>query len=164
MAELIAFPNLERVLREFGEELKAQYQYNLAQNDRFATRKLMNSVDFVLKTSNSAYSVSLKLQDYWIYVENGRGPTKGGGDGSLRRAILDWIKAKPILPTPDKNGKLPKPEQLAYLISRKIHQEGTVGTHDLRDATDDIYGNFQERIYQAIEKDVDEALIKIFLY
>lgn len=163
MDTLIKFTNLERVLTEFAEELKAQYQYNLAQNNRFATRNLMSSVDYIVKYGNNSYVVSLKLQDYWKYVENGRPPTQNNGDGSLRRAILSWIKAKPVLPTPI-NGKLPTPEQLAYLISRKIHREGTQGTHDLRNATEDIYGNFQERIYQALEKDIDETLIKIFLY
>lgn len=164
MDELIKFPNLERVLMEFGEELKDQYQKNLVKNDRVATHNLLDSVEFILKKGMSSYTVSLNLADYWVYVENGRGPTKSSGNGELRRAILDWINAKPVLPHPDKNGNLPTPQQLAYLISRKIHREGTEGTHDLRNATEDIYGNFQERIYEAIEKDVDEALIKIFLY
>lgn len=164
MDELIKFPHLEKVMEEFAAEILAQYKYNLNSNNRFASRELMNTAEYVIDRGEYTYAISLKLKDYWIYVEDGRGPTKNGGNGELRRNILEWIRVKPVLPTPDKNGKLPTPEQLAYLISRKIHLEGTEGTHDLREATDDMYKVFEERIYQAIDEDLDAALITIFHY
>lgn len=160
MDELITFPNLQRVLEEFAQELKAQYQYNLNANDRFASRNLMNSVECIVKHGKSSYTVSLKLADYWYYVENGR---KAGKMPPIDN-ILEWVRIKPILPYPDDDGHLPTPRQLAFLIARKIGEEGTKGTHDLRKATDDIWADFQERIYMAIDKDFDEVLIKIFHY
>lgn len=49
----------------------------------------------------------------------GRKPTEKDGSGQLYKSILGWIDAKGI--TPDGITK----ESLAFLISRKIHREGT---------------------------------------
>lgn len=162
--ELLTFPHLQDVLERFAIELRNTYQDNLIKNNRIASGKLLNTVECKVKKGKNSYSVMMNLQDYWKWIESGRPPTTGGGSGDLKRAILDWIRIKPVLPQPDKNGKLPTPEQLAYLISRKIHTFGYEGTHDLRKATDDVYDRFVEAIYTAIDKDFDSALIKIFKY
>jgi hypothetical protein len=49
----------------------------------------------------------------------GRGPTKSGGNGELYKSILQWIQEKGITPEGITI------ESLAFLISRKIHREGT---------------------------------------
>jgi hypothetical protein len=53
-------------------------------------------------------------------LEVGRPPTTGPGDGVVRRKILEWIQQRGIS-SPDISQ-----ESLAYLISRKIHNEGTI--------------------------------------
>jgi hypothetical protein len=55
-------------------------------------------------------------------LEDGRGPTKGGaGSGKkLSEVIREWIDAKGINP----NGV--SKNSLAFLIARKIHNEGTL--------------------------------------
>ena len=164
MEELIKYDHLKEVLERFAIALRNEYQDNLIRSDRVASGKLLNSIEYEVKDKNGTYTVSLKLQDYWKWVEGGRPPTTGGGNGDLRRAILDWIKVKPVLPRPDKDGKLPTPQQLAYLISRKIHRFGYEGTQDLRKATDSVWDRFVYEIYEAIDKDWDSALIKIFKY
>jgi len=60
--------------------------------------------------------------NYIMTLEHGRGPTKEGataGNPTLQESILEWIKSRGIQPTDITQ------ESLAYLISRKIHQEGT---------------------------------------
>lgn len=161
--ELVKYDHLKEVLERYAIALRNEYQDNLIRNDRVASGKLLNTVEYKVTDKNGTYTVSLKLQDYWKWVESGRPPTTGGGNGDLRRAILEWIKVKPVLPRPI-NGKLPTPEQLAYLISRKIHLEGYKGTNDLRKATDSVWDRFVYEIYEAIDKDWDTALIKIFKY
>lgn len=169
MDDLIKFPNTERVLREYAEAVKAQYKKNLKDNDHVATGNLVNSVECMVTYNNATYSVSLQLQDYWLSIEKGRPPTEKNGDGALRRGILEWIKVKNVLPRPDaKTGKLPTPEQLAYLISRSIHMHGTKsyretqnGSQDLKHATEDVYARFEQDIHKAILDDVDFALIQI---
>lgn len=159
MEGLLQLDNLTAVLERFAIELENEYKSNLQKNNRIATGKLHDTAKCeVLKDD---YVVVIHLQDYWEWVEGGRDKTKNNGDGSLRRKILDWIEVKHIMPTP-KDGKLPTPEQLSYAISKKIHQRGFGGTHDLGKATDTIYDKFREEIYKAIDKDFDSAIINIF--
>lgn len=160
MDELVKFDNLKRVLEEFAIEVRNKYQDNLIENNRIASGNLLNTVEYKVKSGNNSYSVVLNLQDYWWYVENGR---RSGKYPPIDN-ILNWIKIKPILPKPNDKGKLPTPEQLAFLISRKIADEGTEGTKDLTSAINDIYNVFREKIYMAISKDIDKVTIKLFQY
>lgn len=172
MDDLIKFPNTERVLYKFAEEVKEQYKQNLKENDHVATGNLVNNVEYMVTYNNATYSVSLKLQDYWLSIEKGRPPTKNDGDGALRRGILEWLNVKKILPRPDGHiEKLPIPQQLSrlsYAISKSIHEYGTKsyretqnGSQDLKHATEDVYARFEEEIRKAILDDVDFALIQI---
>ncbi len=57
-------------------------------------------------------------------LEYGRKPTKGGGSGALLPAIEQWIKDKGITPKSGTDEKDYK--SLAFAITRKIHQQGTL--------------------------------------
>lgn len=160
MEELLSLPNVQRVLGEFAVALRNEYQDNLILHNRIASGDLLNSVEYVIDRDGYTYTVSLMLKDYWYFVENGR----KAGKMPPMDAILSWIKAKPVLPRPNAEGKLPTPQQLAFLIARKIGEEGTEGTQDLRKATDTIWDTFEDRLYEAIDEDVDAAFIQIFHY
>lgn len=160
MEELLSLPNVQRVLGEFAVALRNEYQDNLILHNRIASGDLLNSVEYVIDRDGYTYTVSLMLKDYWYFVENGR----KAGKMPPMDAILSWIKAKPVLPRPNAEGKLPTPQQLAFLIARKIGEEGTEGTQDLRKATDTIWDTFEDRLYEAIDADVDAAFIQIFHY
>lgn len=160
MEELLSLPNVQRVLGEFAVALRNEYQDNLILHNRIASGDLLNSVEYVIDRDGYTYTVSLMLKDYWYFVENGR----KAGKWPPMDAILSWIKAKPVLPRPNAEGKLPTPQQLAFLIARKIGEEGTEGTQDLRKATDTIWDTFEDRLYEAIDEDVDAAFIQIFHY
>ena len=160
MEELLSLPNVQRVLGEFAVALRNEYQDNLILHNRIASGDLLNSVEYVIDRDGYTYTVSLMLKDYWYFVENGR---KAGKWPPIDN-ILNWIKIKPVLPRPNAEGKLPTPQQLAFLIARKIGEEGTEGTQDLRKATDTIWDTFEDRLYEAIDEDVDAAFIQIFHY
>ena len=77
--------------------------------------------NLAIRNSNGKYVViSIQLEDYWQYVENGR---KAGKYPPIN-AIKNWISVKPVLPRPLKSGKLPTANQLAFLIARKISKVG----------------------------------------
>lgn len=154
--ELISFPTLQKVLGEFAIEVRNRYQDSLINNDRIASGGLLNSIDYITKFGDREYSVSLKMADYWKWVEYDTKPHFPPMD-----KILEWVKIKPVLPTPS-DGKLPTPQQLAYLIGRKISEDGTKGTHDLQKSVDEVWAEFQERVYQAIDADIDKATITLF--
>jgi hypothetical protein len=155
------FTHLEKVLREYAERVKATYQDYLDSEGVNASGSLRDSISIGVDVDGHRYDVFLNLNKYWKWIEGGRPPTQNNGDGELRRAILDWIRVKPVLPTPF-NGKLPTEEQLAYLISRKIHQEGYEGKGLLKQSVndnEDFLNVVQYAMLEDIERDINEVLI-----
>ena len=160
MDKLIDLPHVQAVMEEMAIAIRNEYQDNLIRNDRIASGNLLNNIEYEVTRGDFTYTIYVKMRDYWYYVENGR---KAGKWPPIQN-ILDWIKIKPVLPRPNAEGKLPTPQQLAFLIARKIGEEGTQGTQDLRKATDTIWDTFEDRLYEAIDEDVDAAFIQIFHY
>ena len=160
MDKLIDLPHVQAVMEEMAIAIRNEYQDNLIRNDRIASGDLLNNIEYEVTRGDFTYTIYVKMKDYWYYVENGR---KAGKWPPIDN-ILNWIKIKPVLPRPNSKGKLPTPQQLAFLIARKIGEEGTEGTQDLRKATDTIWDTFEDRLYEAIDEDVDAAFIQIFHY
>ena len=145
------------VLKEYAIELRNSLQDSYINDDRIATGDLLNSVEYIIEKDDRQIEVSLQLKEWWKYVEEDTKPHFPPPD-----AMLNYIKAKPILPKPDRNGKLPTPNQLAYLIGRKISEVGTTGTHNVRDTVRLINERYEEKIGQAISEDVNNELDVIF--
>lgn len=160
MDKLIDLPHVQAVMEEMAIAIRNEYQDNLIRNDRIASGDLLNNIEYEIIRGDFTYTIYVKMKDYWYFVENGR---KAGKWPPIDN-ILNWIKIKPVLPRPNAEGKLPTPQQLAFLIARKIGEEGTEGTQDLRKATDTIWDTFEDRLYEAIDEDVDAAFIQIFHY
>ena len=159
---------LELALQEYAERVRERYRENLAQHDHHASGNLMSTIRAYVEVHGTTYEACLDLQDYWKYVEEDTRP-----HWPPRDAILKWIAIKGIIPRPDKNGRLPKPEQLAFLISRAMAGEspnqknlknpngGTTGTHDLAEAKAATLPEFEESILRALERDTLAFLEKI---
>ena len=155
--KLMSWENLEKVLQEYAVALRNKYQDYLINSDRLASGELLNSVEYIIEKDNISISVSLQLAEYWKYVEYDTKPHWPPVD-----KIKEWITVKPIIPEPDIRGNLPTPDQLAFLIGRKISQEGTEGTKDLHSAIEDINNEFMQAIEDAITLDVEEMATVIF--
>lgn len=159
----IEWNHLSTVLENFAAYFQNKLQQNMMKNGSNASGNLVNSFKTEVKIGEDYYEVGIELADYWYYVNNGRGPTHNGGNGSLRKKIEEWIKVKKIIPhvgvikTGKQVGKqyLPTIKQLAFLIARKIHREGYEGTHFFDDAKADSIAYFQESIDLAIKEDVE---------
>ena len=145
------------VLKEYAIELRNTLQDSYINDDRIATGDLLNSVEYIIEKDDRQIEVSLQLKEWWKYVEEDTKPHVPPAD-----AMLKYIKAKRILPKPDRNGKLPTPNQLAYLIGRKISEVGTTGTHNVRDTVRLINERYEEKIGQAISEDINNELDVIF--
>ena len=153
---LISFDNLLTALDEYRAAVMNLYQEKLRLEDHIATGDLINHMTYHIVNGNQAIEVDLQLEDYWKYVENDTRPHWPPID-----AILKWVKVKKILPSKTYDGKLPTEKQLAYLISRKISEKGTTGTHDLRDAMQAVNIQFEQRIGDAVAKDIEGALTSV---
>lgn len=145
------------VLKDYAIELRNTLQDSYINDDRIATGDLLNSVEYIIEKDGRQIEVSLQLEEWWKYVEEDTKPHFPPPD-----AMLKYVKAKPVLPRQDRNGKLPTPNQLAYLIGRKISEVGTTGTHNVRDTVRLINERYEEKIGQAISEDINNELDVIF--
>lgn len=154
---IIRWDNLRRVLGEIGNDLRNTYQDNLIRDGKLASGNLLNSVNYEVQSNGRSIWIQLQLADYWKWVEEGRQP----GKFPPPEAIMDWIRIKPILPDA-RTGKLPTEEQLAFLIGRKIAEEGIEPGYQLRDAMQDNKVDMEDRIDEAISLDINASLDVIF--
>lgn len=107
---------IQDITNDFVVELKNK----LTANDSNASGTLAKSIRGIVKQNGKYIVISIQLEDYWKYIENGTKPHFPPVD-----AIKKWISVKPVLPRPLKSGKLPTANQLAFLIARKISKVGT---------------------------------------
>lgn len=148
----IKWENLYKVLNDYAVEFRNALQDSYIEDDRLASGELINSCEYIIEKDNISISVSIQIADYYKYIESGTKPHWPPVD-----AMLNYVKVKPILPRPDSRGKLPTPEQLAYLIGRKISQVGTEGTNNFHKTAEQVNEKYLPLIEEAITKDVDEA-------
>jgi hypothetical protein len=116
--------NTNEILNSFGERIVEEVKRAISNKNltgygpSIASGKLLDSIRF--EVSDNELRVLSK--SYISFLQYGRGPSKSGVTGSgktLKEVIRQWIDDKGI--TPD--GKTSK-DSLAYLIARKIHNEG----------------------------------------
>lgn len=167
--ELFNPAELMAVLQDLANDVEANYKEHLLYHDRRATGDLLNSISTTIEVRDTRYIVWIEMEDYWKYVENDTRP-----HWPPRDAILKWIRVKPIIPRPDKNGKIPSPQTLAFLIGRamagkspnqanlKNPKGGTTGTHDLRDTERAVIPMYEERLKEALHRDVLDYIEKIY--
>lgn len=155
----LRFDNLQAVLNQYGEQLISLYRQKLLQTNTDATGILGNTLNYIVETNEGLFELSLRIQDYWKYVEEGRGPGKYPPINDIK----NWIRVKPVTPT-IYNGKLPTIDQLAYLIARKIHLRGTRGKYLLQASLDElsVFDLLDEAITKDLQSQVDNYVFKKF--
>lgn len=146
-------------IKEITNLFAAALKDRLEENGSNATHQLSNSIKDIVKFDGKYLTVSIQLEDYYKYVENGR---KAGKFPPVD-AIKKWITIKPVIPR-GKNGKVPTENQLAYLIGRKIAREGTRANPFLEPTirdfklVDKIYAAVNSMLTDEINKAVSEEL------
>lgn len=162
--ELISLDNVALALEEYGREVRNKYQDELISGDRIASGKLLNSVDFRVVSDNGTYEVQLLLMNYWKYLEYGikgkKNPNSPFANPGWKAYpfIKEWIKVKPVLPRPMKNGKLPTLNQLSFLITRSIVKNGTSPGEELQDSLEAVNERFRDKLIVALQKDAEQLM------
>lgn len=144
---------IENIVAKFTEAYKQQ----LISDGKKATGNLISSVRGYVEYNGTVLSVMFDIADYWKYVEYGRKPGKFPPIDKIRQ----WIKVKPILPRPGKNGKLPTENQLAYLIARKIARKGIPATHSMSKTVNSF--NLRSQIMKELERQVIKEIKNTYI-
>ena len=156
----IKWSHLLEALNRYADRFIEIARENLTNNDSIASQELYDSLEKIVEIGEDAFSVKISLADYWYYVEHGRGP----GKFPPPPAIKNWIEIKPVNPLPGVNGKTPTVEQLAFLIGRKIANEGTTPHPFFEPAKEQVLREMGDAIDQAIDDDIadfiQEAVIR----
>lgn len=170
MNELLQLTEVEQVLQDYAKDAEEIYKYQIALGGKNASRKLTDTIKSNVVVGDQSYEVTLALQDYWKYIEGGRKGKESSPPGAKYKAafppvkaILDWILVKPILPRPSAEGKMEKlrPKSLAYLIGRKIEQEGIEPHPALKTTQEELDKIYHEKLSAALGHDVSNYIRKI---
>ena len=140
---------LTQEIQDLVDSIADIYKQNLESSK--ATGNLQNFQTYIT-LNDTTLSVSFELEDYWKYVEYGRGP----GRMPPIDKIEDWIRVKPIIPN-SQNGKIPDTRQLAFLIARKIGREGTPAQKPL---TNTLYSEEVNILINAIKHNIVDQVKK----
>ena len=164
--ELMTFPRTVEVLGHLADDVRAGYIDQLKKHGhptRYGTDRLSDTITTQVEVDGKKFTASLNMNFYWEYLEEGTGPGRGRDKyWPKSSAIAKWIEVKPVIPRPDDNGRIPTPKQLTFLISRKIHDEGTEGTHGFQTTRDAVLPMYYEKIEQALAEDIGDYVYKVF--
>lgn len=149
------FSKLQEVLNEYIKEVGELYKTKLRNYGKDASGELIRSVSFNVVKDGNEYVGELSLADYWKYVEFGTEPHFPPVD-----SILKWIQKKPIIPK-EVNGIKPTNDQLAYLIGRKISEDGIQGVNALEQTIEEVNEKYASLISDAVSDDLENELDKI---
>jgi len=170
----LTFDNLLAVLREYGEEAARLYKSKIQEGrppygSKSASGELLRSVQWQVNQNGQTFEVSLSLAEYWKYVEGGAKGKETSPFGAVYpahfpppKAILDWIDIKPVIPTPDKRGRIPSKKSLAFLIGRAINRHGIEPFPALTNTVQELNIKYSARIAEAVTKDVAAFMPIIF--
>jgi hypothetical protein len=114
--------SVDLILNKIGERVTEELRNNIRNKKvtRYGAVNASGSLAKSVRYEVVGGSLRVFAWDYIYNLEYGRGPTKKNGDGELKRAIIKWIEVKNITPR-DNISK----DSLAFLIARKIHEQGT---------------------------------------
>lgn len=145
---------LTKEIQDLVDSIADIYRQNLESSK--ASGELQN-FETHITLNDTTLLVSFKLEDYWRYVEYGRGPGRMPPIDDIEKWVSVKIKdQKPAVPDPI-NGKIPDTRQLAYLIARKIGREGTPAQHPLSNT---MWSEEVNILINAIKRNISEQVYK----
>ena len=118
--------------------------------------ELSKKIYFTLQVNDTVFEIEFNAPEYWKWANYGRGP----GKFPPIDKIEDWIRRRKITPYPTKSGKTPTRPQLAFLIARKIANEGFDGSGFLEFTLKQQEEYWEDRISDAIYMDIQAEIME----
>ena len=112
---------IEDILKKEGDAIIRDLQSAMVSTGANASGRTSASLlNEVSASGISRATMTISGGEGWKFVEQGRGATKKNQNGVLLPIIKQWIKDKGIA-TPEGFTE----DSFAYVVTRKIHQQGT---------------------------------------
>ena len=150
--------NLKKCLEEYS-----MYLLQASRNNMPTYYELKDKIKFVMNVNGNFYEIEFNAPSYWKWANDGRRP----GKMPPVNVIADWVRRRNITPYALKNGKMPAPEQLPYMIANAIARDGTkfhgpTGIHFLEKSIDEQKSYWDDKISEAISNDIIAELDSFF--
>lgn len=149
---MIGWQHLERLMWEYGLEVRNRYRNALATRRINASGRLSASIEPLVKNKAGVFTLYMAFTNapYWKYIEDGTRTAVGHQQGHRPPVgpFLEWVKAKGI--PYGRRGPLP----VAYAVAYKVWKTGTLPKNVLGQATYDA-DQATQRMEQAAEADIE---------
>lgn len=150
------FTKTQELLNFIGEISVTQYKEDLYRTFTIATGALYENVKYkIIKQDETIILYFSDLQDYYIKIEKGQKPGENNLDDVFIKKIRKWYEDKGLQPYVIK-GRAPNKDTAAYLIARKIVNEGTKPKPFIQKITNDINENYSDDIVKAVNQDIKD--------
>lgn len=149
-----SYPHTEKLLNSFAQTIVSLYRDKIKQ---YSNGTLYRTLNYRITNGPDDFSVTINLEDYWKYIENGRRP---GAKMPPVSAIEKWIEVRRILPKPMtlKSGKqvVPSVKSLAYVIARSIGKKGIKPRPFMSKSIEEATELFKDKLMVSLREDVIE--------
>ena len=153
------FKHTIQAIDEFGRLIVDNYKAEL-EACGYQDGALYRTISYSIKSGSNMWSISIKLEEYWKYIEAGR---RAGAKMPPLDVIEKWINVRQIIPHSMtlKSGKtvIPSVKQLSFLIARKISRDGIRPRPFFKQSFESAKREFLHIIEEAILADIKESLI-----
>jgi hypothetical protein len=126
---------LLRIVQNWGNELSENLRNTLRKSKTNASSVLSQSIGSIAKPKQGGFKLTVEMESYYRYVEDGR---KAGKRPPIQ-SIYEWIQNKKSVQTliSRSTDRVKATRSLAYVISKKIAKHGTKAQPFIRQNVND---------------------------
>ena len=123
---------VEKALNNFGKFVVQQARTRLTKGRKNVSKKLYNSLDYKINSTQDSVSVIFEMEDYGKFQDQGVSGTKQKYNTPFSykskmppsKAFRQFVVRKNIKGSRDEKGRFVKRKTLQYLIARRIFTRG----------------------------------------
>lgn len=142
---------LLRIVQNWGNELSENLRNTLRKNKTNASSVLSQSIGSIAKPKKDGFRLTVEMEDYYKYVEEGR---RAGKRPPIQN-IYEWIQNKKSVQTliSKSTDRRKATRSLAYVIAGKIAKHGTKAQPFIRQ-------NVNEKSLKVLADRIGEYIVK----
>lgn len=161
---------VQQALNEFGASVIERARQNLKTGGRYGTHntsgQLSNSLDYKAKENKNSIEFDFYAEDYWKELDYGtkgsessaKAPNSPYKANASRGAIDKWVVRKGIQGVRGSGGQFANRKMMVTSITNSINRTGTYETKFFRNAFDNEYKDFDNKIVEKYGLDLESFL------